>query len=615
MAEFLVASLDKTFQKRIPLAPEGILRVGREHDCEICLPKPSVSRLHARIHCTPQGIAIEDCGSRNGVLLNNQRLEGTKPLAHGDKMMIGEFAILVQIGVPQYDIRPAASADTPMAGMASVPAGGATGLMDAVPSTASHAPQAPPPPPAAPLPPPRRTTRMPAVDPKDPFASSGEAARAAANAATAAREEAAATDAYVALRSEVHRELITRMDLRQLNLNELGSDEVRERTQRIIEQIIYDFENEKRLPAVDKRILLKDVLDEALGLGPLEDLLAEDDISEIMVNNKDQIYIEKNGKLMLSEKKFISDRHIRAVIERIVAPIGRRIDESSPMVDARLADGSRVNAIIPPLAIRGCSITIRKFRKDPLTVKDLVRFGAFTDQMAEFFQLAVNAHCNIVISGGTGSGKTTLLNVMSSFIGSDERIITVEDAAELQLRQPHVVSLETRPPNIEGKGAVTIRDLVKNCLRMRPDRIVVGECRGGEALDMLQAMNTGHDGSLTTGHANSPREMLSRLETMVLMAGMDLPVRAIREQIASAVHLIVQQARLSDGSRKVTEVTEVTGMEGEIITTQTIFKFQQTGFDEKGKIIGRIVPTGFIPGFIEKLRAKGIQVPLGMFQA
>jgi pilus assembly protein CpaF len=346
----------------------------------------------------------------------------------------------------------------------------------------------------------------------------------------------------------------------------------------------------------------------------LEELLADETVTEIMVNRKDQIYVEQKGKLTLSEKKFISDEQVRGVIERIVAPLGRRIDESSPLVDARLKDGSRVNAVIPPLALKGPCITIRKFSKKPFKVHDLIRFGSMTNKMGEFLELAVANRQNIFISGGTGSGKTTLLNVMSGFIPEDERIVTVEDAAELQLPQEHVVSLESRPPNIEGKGAILIRDLVKNCLRMRPDRIVVGECRGGEALDMLQAMNTGHDGSLTTAHANSPRDALSRIETMVLMAGMDLPTRAIREQMASAVNLIVQQSRMTDGSRKITYITEITGMEGDKITLQDIFLFKQTGYDkEKQKVIGEYVATGMVPKFIDKLRSRGLNVNLEMF--
>jgi pilus assembly protein CpaF len=333
-----------------------------------------------------------------------------------------------------------------------------------------------------------------------------------------------------------------------------------------------------------------------------------------MVNHANQIYIEKKGKITLSEKIFSSNQAVLSVIERIVAPIGRRIDESSPLVDARLKDGSRVNAIIPPLALKGPCITIRKFKRDKLQVEDLVKYKSFTAQMAEFMEMCVKAHKNTVISGGTGSGKTTLLNVISSFIPEDERIVTVEDAAELNLAQEHWVQLESRPANLEGKGAITIRDLVKNCLRMRPDRIVVGECRSGEALDMLQAMNTGHDGSLTTLHANTPRDALARLETLVLMAGMELPVKAIREQIASAVHMIVQQTRFNDGARKVSYITEVSGMEVDIITLQDIFYYKQEGFTEDGKVRGRFVATGFVPRFYDELQRRGMPVNMGIFR-
>jgi pilus assembly protein CpaF len=357
------------------------------------------------------------------------------------------------------------------------------------------------------------------------------------------------------------------------------------------------------------------VINEALGLGPLEDLLADDAVSEIMVNRCDQIYIERKGKLTLSDKKFTSNQAVLAAIERIVAPIGRRIDESSPMVDARLKDGSRVNAIIPPLALKGPCVTIRKFNKVPLTVDDLIRFGAMTRGMANFLKLVVELRRNVVVSGGTGSGKTTLLNMLSSFIPSDERIVTAEDSAELRLEQDHVVSLETRPPNLEGTGAVTIRDLVRNALRMRPDRIVVGECRAGEALDMLQAMNTGHDGSMTTLHANSPRDALARLETLVLMAGMDLPVRAIRDQIGSAVHMILQQARLGDGSRKVTAIAEVTGIDSDQVQIQDVFYFKQDGYTAEGKVKGRHVPTGYIPRFYEELRQRGLKADLSIFRS
>ena len=358
--------------------------------------------------------------------------------------------------------------------------------------------------------------------------------------------------------------------------------------------------------------MLEQITDEIIGLGPLEPLLRDESITEIMVNGPRQVYIERSGKLELTNVVFQNDDHVMRIIDRIIAPIGRRVDESSPMVDARLTDGSRVNAIIPPLSLVGPVITIRKFSASPFTVDDLIRFGTATADMFDFLRACVEARLNIFVSGGTGSGKTTTLNVLSSFIPNDERIVTIEDAAELQLRQEHVVTLESRPPNIEGKGAIPIRELVRNALRMRPDRIIVGECRSGEALDMLQAMNTGHDGSMSTGHANTPRDMLSRLETMVLMAGVDLPLRAIREQVASAVDLIVQQSRLKDGTRKIVNITEVQGMEGDVIVMQDVFVFEQTGVVE-GKIQGRLKPTGIRPKFVEKFEIMGINLPPGLF--
>ncbi|HKZ90513.1 MAG TPA: CpaF family protein [Candidatus Limnocylindrales bacterium] len=358
--------------------------------------------------------------------------------------------------------------------------------------------------------------------------------------------------------------------------------------------------------------MLEQITDEILGLGPLEPLLRDATITEVMVNGPQQVYIERDGKLELTGVTFQNDEHVMKIIQRIIAPIGRRVDESSPMVDARLVDGSRVNAIIPPLSLVGPVVTIRKFAASPFTVEDLIRFGTATPEMFEFLEACVKARLNVFVSGGTGSGKTTTLNVLSSFIPDDERIVTIEDAAELQLRQEHVVTLEARPSNIEGKGAIPIRELVRNALRMRPDRIVVGEVRSGEALDMLQAMNTGHDGSMSTGHANSPRDMLARLETMVLMAGMDLPLRAIREQIASAVDLIVHQNRLKDGSRKIVSITEVQGMEGDVIVMQDVFVFEQTGVNE-GRIEGRLRPTGIRPRFVEKFEAAGIHLPPNTF--
>jgi pilus assembly protein CpaF len=354
------------------------------------------------------------------------------------------------------------------------------------------------------------------------------------------------------------------------------------------------------------------VVAEIIGFGPIQPLLDDPEVTEVMVNGTRHIYVEKKGKILTTDVKFDSNEHLMRIVDRIVSPIGRRVDESTPYVDARLPDGSRVNIVIPPLALKGPTITIRKFFRERLNAEDLLRFGSATPEAMEFLKACVEGALNIVISGGTGSGKTTLLNILSAFIPTDERIVTIENAAELQLHQEHVVTLESRPPNIEGRGEVTIQQLVINSLRMRPDRIVVGEIRGGEALDMLQAMNTGHDGSLTTAHSNSPRDTISRIETMSLMAGMDLPLRAIREQIASAIDLIVHQERFRDGTRRVTAITEVQGMEGDVITLADIFAFQQTGF-ENGKVLGRLRPTGIRPKFIEQLEAHDIHLPLNIF--
>ena len=386
--------------------------------------------------------------------------------------------------------------------------------------------------------------------------------------------------------------------------------EVRRQIEEIFGRVI--DEEGLALTRAERVRMLEQITDEIIGLGPMEPLLRDETVTEIMVNGPRQVYIERNGKLELTNVVFQNDDHVMRIIDRIISPIGRRIDESSPMVDARLTDGSRVNAIIPPLSLIGPVITIRKFSASPFTVDDLIRFGTATPEMFDFLRACVEARLNIFVSGGTGSGKTTTLNVLSSFIPNDERIVTVEDAAELQLRQEHVVTLESRPSNIEGKGAVPIRELVKNCLRMRPDRIIVGECRGGEALDMLQAMNTGHDGSMSTGHANSPRDMLARLETMVLMAGVDLPLRAIREQVSSAVDLIVHQTRMKDGTRRIEYITEVQGMEGDVIVMQDVFLFEQTGVAD-GKIQGRLKATGIRPKFVEKFEVMGIHLPRGLF--
>lgn len=423
------------------------------------------------------------------------------------------------------------------------------------------------------------------------------------------------SEALVALKRRVHSLILEYLDLRKrANLQEMSAVELREEAEKATSEIIRDHVD--FIPdGLSRAELQRQVVAEAVGLGALEPLLADDAITEVMVNGPDQIYVEKEGRLVLSESRFTSTQSLLAIIDRIVAPLGRRIDESSPMVDARLLDGSRVNAIIPPLALNGPTITIRKFAKKTLFMSDLVRFDSISQEMALFLKQAVELKKNVVISGGTGSGKTTLLNILSNFIGEEDRIVTIEDAAELKLNQAHVVSLESRPANAEGKGKISIRELVINALRMRPDRIVVGECRGGEALDMLQAMNTGHDGSLTTGHANAPSDFLSRLEVMVMMAGVDLPSRAIREQIASAVDVLIQQSRLPDGSRKVTHIMEVSGFDGDKISLQTIFEYVRKGYDSKGKIVGEFRSTGYVPRFFREAKEQGVDLDFSIFGA
>lgn len=420
----------------------------------------------------------------------------------------------------------------------------------------------------------------------------------------------------LAIRARVHDRLLELVDLKEMDPVALEKDpkkreELRNKTIQAIQRLME--EEGKDLERGERAQVAQDVLDEALGLGPIEPLLENKEISEIMVNGKDQIFIERKGKLVLSDYHFTSEKQLLGAIERIVSPIGRRVDEKTPLCDARLKDGSRINIVIPPLSLKGPMITIRKFFKERLTINDLVKFGSLTDEMSDFLRAAVEARLNIIVSGGTGTGKTTLLNMVSTFIPSDERIVTVEDAAEIQLPQPHVITLEARPANLQGEGAIHIRDLVRNALRMRPDRIVVGECRAGEALDMLQAMNTGHDGSLTTIHSNNPRDCIRRIETLVMMAGFDLPIQAIREQIASAVNLIVQLKRYSDGSRKISHITEVIGIEGETVVTQPIFEYKQTGVDDQGKVKGGFQPSGLIPKFVETLKAKGVALPKGLF--
>lgn len=414
-------------------------------------------------------------------------------------------------------------------------------------------------------------------------------------------------DTYLDLKTRVQNRLLAELDP---GMDITRVSEVRQTIQELFDQVL--GEENIVLSRPERHRLFEQIVAEILGFGPLQPLLEDETITEIMVNGAKNIYIERNGKIQRVPLTFESDEHVMRIIDRIVAPLGRRIDESSPYVDARLPDGSRVNAVIPPISLIGPTITIRKFFKNPLTIEQLIQYGSITPEALQFLKACVEARLNIVISGGTGSGKTTLLNVLSQFVPNDERIVTIENAAELQLRQEHVVTLESRPPNIEGKGEVTIRQLVINALRMRPDRIIVGEIRDEAALDMLQAMNTGHDGSMTTAHSNSPRDTLARIETMALMAGMDLPVRAIREQVASAIDLVIHQERMRDGSRKVVNITEVSGMEGDVITLTDIFVFEQSGY-ENGKILGRLRATGLRPKFMDKIEAAGIHLPASIF--
>jgi pilus assembly protein CpaF len=528
--------------------------IGKSDENRIILQGWSVGRKHATIHRRQDGVYVEDHGSSAGTKINNQKISGSYgPLKKGDEIGICDYVLAVLDLEPELAATPAAQ--SPATAAAAAPAAATTDI--------------------------------------------------AKESSTAERVET------IAALKHLHAQLIKQMDLRRVDVNRQSEDELRENTRVMLEEIVAA---DKAIPAhMDRAMLVKRVLDEVVGLGPLEDLIADESVSEIMVNNHEEIFIERGGQLQKSDITFTSNQAVVSAIERIVTPIGRRIDESSPMVDARLKDGSRVNAVIPPLALKGANITIRKFSKKKLVGEDLIRFGSMTPVMLEFLKTVVEQKANIIISGGTGSGKTTLLNVMSSYIPQDERIVTVEDAAELQLGQPNLVGLESRPANAEGKGLVSIRDLVKNCLRMRPDRIVVGECRGGEALDMLTAMNTGHDGSLTTAHANTPRDCLARIEVMVMMAGMDLPIRAIREQIASAVRFIVQQNRFACGTRKITHVTEVTGMEGDIIQLQDIFLYKREGFGPDGKVRGKHIATGQIPEFYEELASRGLEIDFNMF--
>lgn len=542
--------------------------IGRGDANLVMLQGWSIGQQHALIRRLGSGLHIEQLEGRAAVSINGKRINGLQgPLQDSDRIEIGDYRLQV---------------------------------ID----------EAPPAPVAAPAP--EATLQVPAHD-------------LAASAAEAVSPDIAPAGQQIAhpaelppdmtsYRASVHKALVKQMDLRRVDVRGMDDETLRSTTIKLIDDVLSrEFAD---LPkTVNRRRLAKEVLDEAIGLGPLEDLLDDPTVTEIMVNAHDMIFIERGGQIVKSAVNFTDDRAVLSAIERIVTPLGRRIDESSPLVDARLKDGSRVNAVIPPVALRGPSISIRKFPKHKLVGEDLVRFGSLSPAMLQFLIMAVRERKNIVVIGGTGSGKTTLLNILSNFIPDTDRVVTIEDAAELKLVQPNLVALEARPPNMEGKGHISIRDLVKNALRMRPDRIVVGECRGGEALDMLQAMNTGHEGSLTTAHANSPREAISRIEVMVMMAGMELPMSVVREQIASAVDLIVHQKRFPCGSRKVAHISEITGMESGTIQLQDIFAFQtRASSGPDGKVVGEFRATGAVPEFYEELANRGVAVDLGIFR-
>ena len=566
---------------RMVEAPDEAI-LGKGAHSEVKLDSWRVSKEHARLYRTPAGVLVQDLGSYAGLFVNGQRVESQHgPLAACDVIGIGPYKVRVLNGeaAPQP-----VQAAAPQSRSVSAPERNrmATEQLQASRQIAEQA------------------------------AKAAQAEGGAAPFAVVLGIDPRRKDLEFEWRKRIHAKLLDTMDLRRHDVSSMSDAQLRTESSRVIGEILREMESD--LPReLDRDVLSRQVLDEAVGLGPLEELLADESVSEIMVNRYDEIYIERAGRLQRHPMTFTGDRAVLGVIERIVAPLGRRIDESSPMVDARLKDGSRVNAIIAPLALKGPALTIRKFATRRLTAQDLVQFDAISPDMAQFLQICVESRKNIIVSGGTGSGKTTLLNILSNFIPAGERIITVEDAAELKLHHEHLISLESRPPNVEGKGGVLIRDLVKNTLRMRPDRIVVGECRGAEALDMLQAMNTGHEGSLATIHSNTPRDALSRLENMVGMAGVNLTPRATRQQICSAVTVVMQVSRLTDGTRKLVSLQEVTGMEGEVIAMHEIFRFEQTGVDAAGSVQGRFYATGVRPRFADRLRMFGAAVPDSVF--
>lgn len=614
--------------------------IGKDASCDIVVKGMLVGKTQARIVRESNAYYIEDQGGIAATLVNGSPVTRYGPLSEVDQIEIGNTTIkIVRAAVTAQAMQPVMAAQAAL-GAPQASYGGHAALHHSPPTMAPFAPD-----PALSIPvttvhdllsshnattpePQIHATQPGTPAHPDPFVVHSPAAREGAHAAAmsartpSARVRKSATEPMpvapinstvgIELRKQAHMKVIAALDLRRLNVARMEDGELRKTVSSALDDI-FAHDPTFHTKDIPLDILKKSVFDEVIGLGPLEELIADPSISEIMVNCHNEIFIEQAGQLTRSPVIFTDDRAVIGAIERIVAPIGRRIDESSPMVDARLADGSRVNAVIPPLALKGPSITIRKFSRQKLGGEDLIKFGSMSPDMLEFLHTAVEQGANIIISGGTGSGKTTLLNVLSNYIPDNERIVTVEDAAELQLSQPNLVSLEARPANMEGKGAVPIRDLVKNCLRMRPDRIVIGECRGGEALDMLQAMNTGHDGSLTTAHANTPRDCIARLEVMTLMAGLDLPAQAIREQICSAIDIIVQQSRFSCGSRRVTHITEVSGMESGVITLQDVFVFREEGFGENGKIQGKFVPTAYIPDFYQELIRRRIPVNTDIF--
>jgi pilus assembly protein CpaF len=629
---YLAIELADGTVEQLTVEAQGAVTIGRDPACHVVLPSPDVSRRHLSVEAAQGGLFIVTDSSANGTMVGNQRVRGTSVQVPAQTpMKVGPYVIR-PIHAPGSAVPMAAPGayaggsaapyqQAPTAGYPAQPGssmGG--GAMAAVPgsygNTFQGAPQQPPfgsyqqPPSLAKGPlsnnqlsgnqpsnnqlgnqaPPHAPPQIKPGDKKDlsPYDVSGTAM------------------VPVEVRKRIHRVLLENLDLASLDRNKMDDKAMRPKVRTALRRIVTEFSADFP-PGTDPAALIDEIADEALGLGPLERLLADDLVSEIMVVDPTCIYVERKGKIGLTALRFTDDEAVRAVIERIVTPLGRRIDESTPLVDARLKDGSRVNAIIKPLAIKGSCITIRKFAKTPLTMNNLVGFGAMTEQMSKFITRTVKARKNIVISGGTGSGKTTLLNVLSSAIPEDERIVTIEDAAELQLKQPHVVSLETRPANMEGRGEYTIRDLVKNALRMRPDRIIVGECRGGEALDMLQAMNTGHEGSMTTTHANSPREAVSRLEVLCLMAGLDLPARAIREQIATSVDVILQQTRFADGTRRVTSISEIVGLDDDgALELYEIFGYIRSGTGPGGKVLGEHRATGYLPSFLDEFITGGL---------